>query len=222
MKTYKFIVEGSRPDKNKFNVSIFGSARIKDDKPIYNQVYNLAKELAIRDISVITGGGPGLMQAANTGHRVGNKNGKSKSVGLGIKLPKEQGYNPGVDDTETFMRFTSRLDKFMLLSNAVVVASGGIGTILELFYTWQLVQVKHVCSIPIILMGDMWPGLIKWLKKQPLRKGYFTREDYDLLYYAKDYQEALKIIDNYYKDFKSGNRKRCVNWDVYNGRMKTK
>ena len=157
--------------------------------------------LGERDIDVVTGGGPGLMNAANSGHKAGSRKTRAHSIGLGIKLPMEQSFNSSLDEKETFMRFTQRLDKFMLLSNAVVVASGGVGTLLELFYTWQLVQVKHKDKIPVILLGPMWPGLLKWLKENPLNKGYFDNFDYDMLYYAKTEKEAIDLIDKAYKNF---------------------
>ena len=206
MNTYRHVIAKGKVRKDRFTVAIFGSARIKDDKPMYKKVYNLAKMLGERDIDVVTGGGPGLMKAANSGHKFGSKETMARSIGLGIKLPKEQKFNSYLDETETFMRFTNRLDNFMLLSNAVVVASGGVGTLLELFYTWQLVQVKHKKDIPIILYGDMWPGLLKWLKMRPLRKGYFGIEDYKLLYYAKTEKEAMELIDKAHKKFNNHHR----------------
>jgi len=203
MKTYKYIVSRGIT-KNRFSVAIFGSARIKDDRPMYRKVYGLAKLLAERNYDIVTGGGPGLMEAANAGHKAGNKGNGSRSVGLGVKLPKEQKFNAHLDEAETFMRFTSRLDKFMLLSNAVVVASGGVGTLLELFYTWQLVQVRKKKDIPIILLGPMWPGLLRWLEEQPLKQKYFTKEDYGMLVLAKDENHAIRIIDEAYKVFRRG------------------
>ena len=147
------------------------------------------------------------MEAANSGHEEGAKDGKnhSESIGLGIKLPKEQIFNKSVKLKEEFVRFTDRLDNFMLLSDAVVVASGGVGTMLELLYTWQLMQVNKKKKIPIILLGDMWPGFLKWLKEWPLRKKYFTKEDYNLLFVAKNSTEAIKVIDRTFDKFKDGN-----------------
>jgi len=205
MKVYRHIIsKEGKIRKDRFAVAIFGSARIKNDRPMYKKVYNLAKMLGERDIDVVTGGGPGLMNAANSGHKAGSRKTRAHSIGLGIKLPMEQSFNSSLDEKETFMRFTQRLDKFMLLSNAVVVASGGVGTLLELFYTWQLVQVKHKDKIPVILLGPMWPGLLKWLKENPLNKGYFDNFDYDMLYYAKTEKEAIDLIDKAYKNFKKG------------------
>jgi len=152
-------------DIKHFRVAIFGSARIQENDPRYNEIYRLAKMIAAEGIDIVTGGGPGIMEAANKGHRDGRKNGDTHSLGLTIKLPREQESNRHLDIKEDFDRFSDRLDHFMYLSNVVVVAPGGVGTMLEFFYTWQLVQVKHICDIPIILLGDMWPELVKWIEK---------------------------------------------------------
>ncbi|MEK6818982.1 MAG: LOG family protein [Nanoarchaeota archaeon] len=202
-------------DSKHFRVAIFGSARIKKEDKVYKNVYLLAKLLAERGIDVVTGGGPGLMEAANSGHKTESKITNAHSIGLGIKLPKEQKFNKSLDYQETFMRFTNRLDEFMLLSNAVVVADGGVGTLLELFYTWQLVQTNKICHIPIILMGDMWPDLIKWLKRWPLKRKYFEKKDLDLLFLAKDYNDVIRAIDEVHREFKKGNKNFCLNYKKY-------
>ncbi len=202
-------------DPSYFRVAIFGSSRIKKNDAVYREVYKLAKMLGERGLDVVTGGGPGLMTAANAGHKKGSIGTKAKSFGLGIKLPKVQKFNTNLDRKEEFTRFSSRLDKFMLLSNAVVVAPGGVGTMLEFFYTWQLVQVKHICSIPIILMGKQWIELIKWLEKYPLKKKYFDKHDLDLLFLADNSKEVMKVIDKAYGEFKKGNEDFCLNYKKY-------
>lgn len=204
-------------DNKHFRVAVFGSSRIKDDDSIFKKVKNLTIKLAENDIDVLTGGGPGLMKAANEGHKIGIKNSGNGalSVGIGVELPWNQEFNDSVDYKEKFNRFSKRLDKFMLLSNAVVVAPGGLGTILELFYTWQLVQVHHICNIPIILMGDSWIGLLKWIKNKPLKKKYLDEKDYKLVYHVKDEKEALKIIDKAYQSFKKGGKNFCLNYEKY-------
>jgi uncharacterized protein (TIGR00730 family) len=188
-------------EEDNFRVSIFGSARIKKNDKVYKQVHNLAKMLGERDIDVVTGGGPGIMAAANLGHNKGSKKTKAKSIGLNIILPHEQKTNPGVQVEKRFKRFSQRLDNFMLLSNAVVVAHGGVGTLLELFYTWQVLQVKHIKTIPIILMGQQWEGLLKWLKSQPMKRKYFKPEDLKLLYHADTSEDVMKIIDKVHKEY---------------------
>ncbi|MAG77625.1 MAG: hypothetical protein CL811_12795 [Colwelliaceae bacterium] len=201
--------------KKEFRVTIFGSARIKKDDPVYKQVNKLARMIGERGMDVVTGGGPGLMKAANLGHREGSKKSGAHSIGLGIRLPHEQKFNKGVQVSEEYKRFSSRLDKFMLLSNAIVVAPGGVGTMLEFFYTWQLMQVEHICHIPVILMGDMWTYLIKFLEKGPLQKKYFELKDLNLIFYAKNCNEAMKIIDEALKHFKEGGENFCLNYKKY-------
>jgi len=103
----------------------------------------------------------------------------------------------------------------MLLSNVIVVAPGGVGTLLEFFYAWQLVQVKQVCNIPIILLGKQWPDLIKWLENYPLKSKFFKKEDLNLLFLAKDSKEVMKMIDRAYEEFKKGDKNYCLNYKKY-------
>ena len=201
--------------RKEFRVTIFGSSRIKKNDPVYKQVYKLAHMVGERGIDVVTGGGPGLMAAASKGHKIGSKKTTAHAIGLGIRLPHEQKFNKSVDVHAEFKRFSSRLDNFMLLSNAIVVAPGGVGTLLELFYTWQLMQVQHICNIPVILMGDMWKGLLKWLKKQPLKRRYFDKKDLELLFVVKDSNQAIRIIDEAHKDFNRGGKNFCLNYKFY-------
>lgn len=201
--------------KNAFRVAIFGSARIKKTDSLYKQIHLLGKKLGEEGIDVVTGGGPGLMEAANSGHRIGSRKTKAHSIGLNIKLPREQKPNKHLDFENEFSRFTARLDEFMALSNIIVVAPGGVGTMLELFYSWQLVQVGHVCDMKIILLGDMWKDLVKWLEEEALKKHYFTKFDLEKLKIAEDYEEAMRIIEKEYDDFKSGKNKSCINYEKY-------
>lgn len=196
--------------KNHFRVTIFGSARINKNSSVYKEVYEIGKMLGEREIDVVTGGGPGIMEAASTGHKIGRKKGKneSHSIGLGIVLPKEQKFNKGVDVLTTFKRFSNRLDEFMLLSDAIVVAPGGVGTLLELFYSWQLIQTEKISTIPIILMDEHWKGLMEWLKKYPLKQKYFTKSDMNLLFLAKNAKEVIKIIDKTHINYKNGKVKK--------------
>ncbi|MBU2612574.1 MAG: LOG family protein [Nanoarchaeota archaeon] len=198
-----------------FHVTIFGSARIKKHDKVYKDIYRLAEMIGKSNWDIITGGGPGIMEAANLGHEKGNIGGNAHSIGLGVELPHEQRFNRGVQLFRKFKIFSRRLDNFMLLSNAVVIAPGGVGTMLELFYTWQLMQVGHTCQIPIIILGDVWKGLIKWLKDGPLEKGYFEKKDLDLLYHAKDWKEAIEIIDKANELWKKGEKLDCHNYKKY-------
>jgi uncharacterized protein (TIGR00730 family) len=204
----------ARINKNHFRVTIFGSARLKRNDRIYKQVYNLAKMLAKENIDIVTGGGPGLMDAASRGHYAGGKGNNSHSIGLTIRLPKEQHDAYHLDIKEDFGKFSGRLDTFMKLSNVVVVAPGGVGTILEFFYTWQLVQVHQICEIPIILFGDMWPGLIDWVKKNPLKKKLLNPGDLNNILIVKNSNEVIKIVKHAKKTFESG-KHVCNNLSKY-------
>jgi uncharacterized protein (TIGR00730 family) len=202
-------------DKNRFRVTLFGSSRIKEDDPIYSKIEKLGEILAQEEVDIVTGGGPGLMKAANEGHEKGRKSDNVRSIGIGIKLPWEQGFNKYVEDKEEYDSFSERLDEFMVLSNAVIVAPGGIGTLLELFYTWQLVQVHHICNIPIILFGKQWKGLLKWIKKNPLKTKYLSEDEFGMVYYAKTEEEVMEIIREVHKAWKEGGENFCLNYKKY-------
>ena len=177
-----------------FRVVLFGSARIKEGTKAYRQIYALARMIGAEGFDIVTGGGPGLMDAAMSGHNAGRKDASVHEIGLQIKLPNEQRDSSHFDIKEEFSRFSPRLDTFMLLGNAIVVAPGGVGTLLELAYTWQLMQVQQTCKVPVILLGDMWPEFIAWIKKWPLKHKLLNKEDLDLLYLAKDEQEAMRLV----------------------------
>ena len=197
-----------------FRVAIFGSARIDENDPIFEDVYHLAKLIAAENIDVITGGGPGLMKAACKGHQDGRTCNDSHTIGLNIIMPLEQKPNRHLDIKKEFDRFSDRLDAFMVLSDAVVVAPGGVGTLLELLYTWQLVQVKHICNIPIILMGEQWYVLVEWIKKFPMKHDLITKADVDRLILAKDCYDAIKVIKRFHEGFKKGDD-ICLNFKKY-------
>jgi len=202
-------------DVEHFRVAVFGSARIKRNDPRYKQIHTLAKMIASEELDIVTGGGAGIMEAANKGHREGRKGNKVHSFGLNIKLPKEQSANKHLDIKKDFERFSDRLDYFMYLSNVVVVAPGGVGTLLELMYTWQLVQVKHTCNIPIILLGKMWPEFIEWVEKWPLKKKLIDKEDMHPIFLADNCKEVIKIIKKANIEFKKGNPDFCSNYMKY-------
>lgn len=188
--------------KHDFRVTIFGSARIKKNDRIYKQVYALAKIIGEKKIDIVTGGGTGLMEAANAGHEKGDKGNKADSIGLVINLPWENKGNKHLEIKKRFNKFSNRLDTFIKLSKAVVIMPGGVGTCLEFFYAWQLIQVKHIKPTPIILIGKMWEELIKWVKKYPLKKGLISKKDVDNLHIAKNIEEAMNIILKTYNKFK--------------------
>ena len=158
-----------RPSKReRYRVTIFGSARAKPGTFVYDEVKRVAAVLAEMGCDIITGGGPGLMQAANEGAAAANAPERNRSVGIRVELPFEQEANPFVEQAFEHKTFFTRLHHFVLTSDAFVVVPGGIGTVLELTMIWQLLQVKHVQDAPLILVGKMWPGLVGWAKEHLL------------------------------------------------------
>jgi uncharacterized protein (TIGR00730 family) len=154
-----------RPSRHeRFRVTIFGSARAKPGTYVYDEVKRVAAALAELDCDIITGGGPGLMQAANEGAAAANAPERNRSVGIRVELPFEQEVNPFVEQAFEHKTFFTRLHHFVLTSDAFVVAPGGIGTVLELMMIWQLLQVKHVHDTPLILVGKMWLELVDWAR----------------------------------------------------------
>ncbi|MFC1487949.1 LOG family protein [Thermoproteota archaeon] len=190
-------------EKN-FRVAIFGSARIEKDDSVYNEVYSLARLISEAGMDIITGGGPGLMDAASAGHFDGRKDERAHSVGLRIRLPKEESEAIHLNVKKEFNLFSNRLESFMQLSKVVVVAPGGVGTMLELYYTWQLLQVKKIIGIPIILFGEMWVDLLEWIKKWQLDTNLISAKDLKLLFIAKNFREAFMIIRQAYEHFLEG------------------
>jgi uncharacterized protein (TIGR00730 family) len=189
-------------DKKSFRVAIYGSARTKMDDPIYRQVFDLAYRIGQKGYDVVTGGGPGLMEAANYGHDAGDKDNKAESIGLRIELSFEQNVNPYVEVNKEFRRFAERLETFTHLSDVFVITPGGIGTMLEFFYTWQLVQVKKMSFKPIIMIGEMWRQLIYWIIDYALRDGLLNAEDFQDIYLVKDNEEAMKLINEFHEQKK--------------------
>lgn len=207
-------------NRNEFRVSIFGSARVKPDDPIYDETYNLAKFLGGMGVDLITGGGPGLMEAAALGHLAGDIKNVAHNIGLNIVLPFEQKPNLNLEYLENHERFSTRLDEFMLLSNAVAVMPGGIGSCLELFYTWQLLQVKHVTKMPLILVGKMWRKLIDWVIDYPLHDHYLSTEDFHYVVVVDNWKQAAKVIKEAKRRFDHGNGHIEPPWHLYGRKMK--
>jgi uncharacterized protein (TIGR00730 family) len=159
-----------KPSKSeRYRVTIFGSARARPGTFVYDEVKRVAAALAGMGCDIITGGGPGLMQAANEGAATVNATERSRSVGIRVELPFEQDVNPFVELAFEHKTFFSRLHHFVLTSDAFVVTPGGIGTVLELMLIWQLLQVKHVQDAPLILVGKMWVELVDWAGKNLLK-----------------------------------------------------
>ena len=159
-----------RPSKHeRYRVTIFGSARAKPGTYVYDEVKRVATALAGMGCDIITGGGPGLMQAANEGAAAAHAPERDRSVGIRVDLPFEQEANPFVEQAFEHKTFFTRLHHFLLTSDAFVVVPGGIGTVLELMMIWQLLQVKHVHDTPLILVGQMWVGLVDWARTHLLK-----------------------------------------------------
>src|SRR5947209_950091 len=150
--------------RERYRVTIFGSARAKPGTFVYDEVKRVAAALAELGCDIITGGGPGLMQAANEGAASAGAPERDRSVGIRVELPFEQEANPFVEQAFEHKTFFTRLHHFVLTSDAFVVAPGGVGTVLELMMIWQLLQVKHVHDAPLILVGKMWSHLVDWAK----------------------------------------------------------
>jgi uncharacterized protein (TIGR00730 family) len=160
-----------RPTKrDRYRVTIFGSARIDPSHWVYAAVRDTAAELTRLGCDIVTGGGPGLMQAANEGVKLADPDGsRQKSVGIRVELPFEQDVNAFVTEAFEHKTFFTRLHHFVLVSDAFIVTPGGIGTVLETLMVWQLLQVRHLHDTPLILAGRFWDGLIEWAGKEMLR-----------------------------------------------------
>jgi uncharacterized protein (TIGR00730 family) len=154
----------SRHDR--YRVTIFGSARARQGTFAYEEVKRLATALTELGCDIITGGGPGLMQAGNEGAAAAGRTESNRSVGIRVELPFEQEVNPFVQQAFEHKTFFTRLHHFVLTSDAYVVVPGGIGTVLELMMVWQLLQVKQLHDTPLILVGKMWPGLVDWAREK--------------------------------------------------------
>jgi uncharacterized protein (TIGR00730 family) len=168
-----------RTTRQNYRVTIFGSARLKPGTPPYDGVKKLAAELTGMGCDILTGGGPGLMQAANEGAHSADPTGVRRSVGINIELPFEQEVNPFVTQAFEHRTFFSRLHQFMILSDAFVVTPGGIGSLLEMSLCWQLLQVRHLYNTPLILVGKMWADLVAWARQSMLTEGSELASDID-------------------------------------------
>ena len=168
-----------RTTRQNYRVTIFGSARLKPGTPAYEGVKKLAAELTGMGCDILTGGGPGLMRAANEGAHSADPEGLGRSLGINIELPFEQEVNPFVTQAFEHRTFFSRLHQFMILSDAFVVTPGGIGSLLEMSLCWQLLQVRHLYNTPLILVGKMWAELVEWARRSMLVEGSELASDVD-------------------------------------------
>ncbi len=174
-------------------VSIFGSARTPRDHPRYEQARALARRLGHEGFAIITGGGPGIMEAANRGARDAGV----PSVGLGIELPHEQGMNEWVDLPLAFHYFFTRKVMFVRYASAFVVFPGGFGTMDELFEAATLRQTEKIRHFPIVLVdGSYWSGLVEWLREKMLGEGYISPGDTDALAVCDDFDRVIEIVED--------------------------
>ena len=177
-------------------VSIFGSARTPPDHAYYMLTEDIARKLSDAGFSVVSGGGPGIMEAANKGAYFG----KSPSVGLNIQLPHEQSANLYQDISQTFRHFFARKVMFVKFAAAYVVMPGGFGTLDELFEALTLVQTGKIAGIPIILVGsDFWSGLAGWLKTTLVGEGMISPDDIDLVRIIDKPGEVVDAIFSHYE-----------------------
>ena len=172
------------------NITVFGSARVKNTDPLFQKAYQLAKDLSDDGYNILTGAGPGIMEAANKGAYEG----KSKSIGLNIELPHEQGANPYLDECLTFKHFFSRKVMLVKFASACVYFPGGYGTADELMEVLTLVQTQKMPSVPVILLGfDYWKPLLFWFTKLA-EDGYISQQDLALMRVVDSTDEIIKII----------------------------
>jgi len=175
-------------------VTIFGSARIKPDNIYYQKTENLARLLVKNGFNLITGGGPGVMEAANKGASEAG----GKSVGLNIRLPFEQKPNPYANIHIDYKYFFVRKVMFVKYAVAYVIMPGGFGTMDEFFEALTLIQTKKIKSFPLILMGsEYWHGLIEWLKNTMLQEDKISPADMDLIQIVDEPEEVVRLIKKY-------------------------
>lgn len=176
-------------------VVFYGSARVKEGNKYYEAARELAKRLVKQGFSIITGGGPGIMEAGNRGA----KEGGGKSIGLNISLPMEQKPNPYATTVLNFRYFFVRKTMFNKYASAYVLFPGGYGTLDELTETLVLIQTKKLKPFPIILYGsEYWEGLVNWLKDTVLKNNYIDEEDFELFRVSDDLEEVIEIIEKYH------------------------
>ncbi len=179
-----------------YRVSIFGSARLSEGGKVYEEVKALAAGLTAMGCDIVTGGGPGLMQAANEGAVCGDMENKQRSLGIRITLPFEQSVNKFVEDAYEHQTFFTRLHHFVLASDAFIVVPGGIGTVLETLMVWQLLQVKHLPRLPLILIGEMYGELVQWATKHMVssKEHLANPEDMTIPRCVNTVSEAMELI----------------------------
>jgi uncharacterized protein (TIGR00730 family) len=172
-------------------VTVFGSARIGEEHPAYRQAREIGRLFAQSGFAVVTGGGPGVMEAANRGAREAG----GVSVGFNIELPREQSSNRYLDIELTFNHLYARKTMLVKAAEGFVLFAGGFGTLDELFEALTLIQTGKVLHFPVVLVGrGFWAGLLEWIERQPVTEGMISPEDKELLFVTDDPGEAVRIV----------------------------
>jgi uncharacterized protein (TIGR00730 family) len=178
-------------------VTIFGSARIREHHPAYGAACETGRLFAKAGFTVVTGGGPGVMEAANRGAQEGG----GQSVGFNIELPHEQESNPYLDVSLTFSHFYARKTMFVKAAEGFVIFPGGFGTLDEFFEALTLIQTGKVLNFPVVLFdSDYWAGLLAWIQDRLLAEGMISPDDEDLLVVTDSPAEAVKTVVTYYEE----------------------
>jgi len=182
-------------------VTVYGSARTQPGMPDYETARKLGRRLSECGYSVITGGGPGAMEAANRGaHEAGGS-----SIGLNVELPREQKPNSYLSLSLSFRYFFVRKVMLVKYATAFILLPGGFGTLDELFETLTLVQTHKITPFPIVMLGkDYWQGLVAWMEKEMLGRGLINPEDMRLFYLTDDVEEAVQLVESFYASKDAG------------------
>jgi uncharacterized protein (TIGR00730 family) len=182
------------------SVTVFGSARVKEGNKYYDMGVEVAREITALGYAVVTGGGPGVMEAANRGAMDAG----GISVGLNIDLPFEQKLNPYVAKGMSFRHFFVRKVMFVKYAQGFIVLPGGFGTLDEFFEAITLIQTRKTPQFPVILMGtEYWKGLVDWIKNQLLEQGFISREDAEVFALTDDPREAANTVDAHFKQYRN-------------------
>ena len=176
-------------------VTLFGSARVHEGHPAYEEAREVGRLFAEAGFAVVTGGGPGVMEGANRGA----KEGGGMSVGFNIELPHEQYENPYLDIELTFRHFYARKTMFVKAAEGFVIFPGGFGTLDELFEALTLIQTEKVLHFPVVLFdSDYWERMLTWLRERPLAEGMISTEDFELLHLTDSPEDAVaRVVDAY-------------------------
>jgi uncharacterized protein (TIGR00730 family) len=178
-------------------VTIFGSARVPDDHAVYKEAQDIGRRFAEAGFAVVTGGGPGVMEAANRGAQEAG----GLSIGFAIDLPHEQKTNSYVDIGVTFKHFYARKTMLVKAAEGFIMFPGGFGTLDELFEALTLIQTGKVLNFPVVLFGSAhWQGMLDWIQDRLLAEGYIDEEDEDLLFVTDDPEEAVRTVVDLYEE----------------------